>query len=49
MTTFLQQVVNGLVLGSSYSLIALGLTMIYGILYIANFAHGSIYMVGSFF
>jgi len=48
MTVFLQQVVNGLVLGSSYALVALGLTMIYGILYVANFAHGSIYMIGAF-
>jgi len=48
MVVFLQQMINGLVLGSSYSLIALGLTMIYGILYIANFAHGPIYMMGAF-
>jgi branched-chain amino acid transport system permease protein len=48
MTLFIQQVVNGLILGGSYTLIALGLTMIYGILYIANFAHGPIYMFGAF-
>ncbi len=49
MSIFFQQIVNGLVLGSSYALIALGLTMIYGILYIANFAHGPIYMLGAYF
>jgi branched-chain amino acid transport system permease protein len=48
MTLFIQQVVNGLILGGSYTLIALGLTMIYGILYVANFAHGPIYMFGAF-
>src|ERR1700758_5865311 len=39
---------NGLVLGSLYALIALGYTMIYGILKLLNFAHGDIYMVGAF-
>ena len=39
---------NGLVLGSLYALIALGYTMVYGILKLLNFAHGEIYMVGAF-
>ena len=39
---------NGIVLGSLYSLIALGYTMIYGILKLLNFAHGDIYMIGAF-
>jgi len=42
-----QQIVNGLVLGSTYALIALGLTMIYGILGIVNWAHSELYDVGS--
>ena len=46
MTTFLQQLVNGLSLGSIYALIALGYTMVYGILRLINFAHGDVYMVG---
>ncbi|MCX7780321.1 MAG: branched-chain amino acid ABC transporter permease [Negativicutes bacterium] len=45
---FIQQIVNGLVLGSTYTLIALGLTMIYGILGIVNWAHGELYMLGAF-
>jgi branched-chain amino acid transport system permease protein len=44
----LQQVVNGVVLGSTYTLVALGLTLIYGILEIVNFAHGEFYMIGAF-
>ncbi|MDI6895646.1 MAG: branched-chain amino acid ABC transporter permease [Bacillota bacterium] len=44
----LQQVINGLVLGSTYALIALGLTMLYGILGLVNWAHGEIYMLGAF-
>jgi len=48
MVLFIQQIVNGLILGGSYTLMALGLTMIYGILYIANFAHGGLYMFGAF-
>jgi len=46
MDTFLQQIVNGLVLGSIYALVALGYTMVYGILGLINFAHGDITMVG---
>lgn len=48
MTIFLQQVFNGLTLGSIYGLVALGLTLVYGILHIPNFAHGALYMVGAF-
>jgi len=44
---FLQQIVNGLVLGSIYALVALGYTMVYGILGLINFAHGDIVMVGA--
>ena len=43
-----QQIVNGLVLGSTYALIALGLTLIYGILGIVNWAHSELYMLGAF-
>src|SRR3954467_7495465 len=45
---FVQQVVNGVTLGSVYALIALGYTMIYGILKLLNFAHGEVYMMGAF-
>lgn len=45
---FLQQLVNGLALGSTYALVALGLTLIFGVLLIPNFAHGEFYMVGAF-
>lgn len=47
MDTFLQQIINGLVLGSMYSLIALGYTMVYGILNLINFAHGDVLMIGA--
>lgn len=43
-----QQLVNGLTLGGVYALIAIGYTMVYGILFMLNFAHGEIYMVGGF-
>ncbi|MGM0639448.1 MAG: branched-chain amino acid ABC transporter permease [Pseudomonadota bacterium] len=46
--TFLQAIVNGLVLGSFYALIALGYTMIFGVIKLLNFAHGDVYMVGAF-
>ena len=49
MTYFLQQLVNGLEIGSLYALIALGYTLIYGILELLNFAHGDVFMVGAFF
>ena len=45
---FIQQLMNGLVLGSTYALIALGYTMVYGIIELINFAHGEIYMFGAF-
>lgn len=45
---FGQQLFNGLVTGSTYALIALGYTMVYGVLQLINFAHGEIYMVGAF-
>lgn len=48
MNLFFQQVINGLTLGSIYGLVALGLTLVYGILHIPNFAHGALYMVGAF-
>ena len=48
MTQFLQQLCNGLVLGATYGLIALGYTMVYGIIQLINFAHGEIFMVGAF-
>lgn len=45
---FLQQLINGLTLGSIYGLIAIGYTMVYGIIGMINFAHGEVYMIGSF-
>jgi len=45
---FWEQLINGLTLGSSYALIALGYTMVYGIVQLINFAHGEIYMFGAF-
>ena len=48
MDLFLQQVLNGLTLGGIYGLVALGLTLVYGILHVPNFAHGAFYMVGAF-
>ncbi|MBI3944286.1 MAG: branched-chain amino acid ABC transporter permease [Armatimonadetes bacterium] len=48
LSVFLQQLVNGLAWGSIYSLIALGYTMVYGILRFINFAHGDIYMIGAY-
>src|ERR1700704_6294579 len=47
MDIFLQQMINGFVLGSIYALVALGYTMVYGILGLINFAHGDIVMVGA--
>jgi len=47
-STFLQQLVNGLSLGSIYALIALGYTMVYGVLRLINFAHGDVYMLGAY-
>ncbi|HVZ34110.1 MAG TPA: branched-chain amino acid ABC transporter permease, partial [Polyangiaceae bacterium] len=48
MHEFLQQIVNGLSLGSIYALIALGYTMVYGILKLINFAHGEVFMMGAY-
>ena len=45
---FIQQLINGLFLGSIYALMALGYTMVYGIIKLINFAHGEIYMIGAF-
>ncbi len=47
METFLQQLLNGLVLGSMYALVALGYTMVYGVLNLINFAHGDVLMIGA--
>ena len=47
METFFQQIINGLVLGSMYALVALGYTLVYGIINLINFAHGEILMVGA--
>jgi branched-chain amino acid transport system permease protein len=48
MTYFIQQLINGVTLGSIYGLIAIGYTMVYGIIGMINFAHGEIYMIGAF-
>jgi branched-chain amino acid transport system permease protein len=45
---FAQQLINGLALGAVYALIALGYTMVYGILHLINFAHGEVYMLGAY-
>ena len=47
MDIFIQQLINGLVLGSMYALVALGYTMVYGIVNLINFAHGEVLMVGA--
>ncbi len=47
MDTFIQQLINGLVLGSMYALVALGYTMVYGVLNLINFAHGDVLMIGA--
>ena len=48
MLYFLQQLINGLTLGAMYGLIAIGYSMVYGIIGMINFAHGEIYMIGAF-
>lgn len=48
MEQFLQQLINGLSLGSIYALVALGYTMVYGIIKLINFAHGDVYMIGAY-
>src|SRR5690554_3888934 len=48
MEQLIQQIINGVSLGSIYALIALGYTMVYGIISLINFAHGEIYMIGAY-
>ena len=48
MHDFFQQMINGLTLGSLYALIAIGYTMVYGIIGLINFAHGEIFMIGAY-
>ena len=48
MDYFLQQLINGLTLGSVYGLIAIGYTMVYGIIGMINFAHGDVFMLSAF-
>src|SRR5476651_1623866 len=48
MEVFIQQLINGITLGSIYGLIALGYTMVFGIIGMVNFAHGDVFMVSSF-
>ena len=48
MDVFVQQLINGLTLGSIYGLIAIGYTMVFGIIGMVNFAHGDVFMVSSF-
>ncbi|HEX2512537.1 MAG TPA: branched-chain amino acid ABC transporter permease LivH, partial [Xanthobacteraceae bacterium] len=48
MEVFVQQLINGLTLGSIYGLIAIGYTMVYGILNMVNFAHSGVFMVSAF-
>jgi branched-chain amino acid transport system permease protein len=47
MDTLIQQIINGLILGSMYALVALGYTMVYGVLNLINFAHGEVLMIGA--
>ncbi|HZI83100.1 MAG TPA: branched-chain amino acid ABC transporter permease, partial [Casimicrobiaceae bacterium] len=47
MDIFLQQLINGVTLGSVYALVALGYTMVYGIIGLINFAHGEVVMIGA--
>jgi len=49
LTFFLQQMINGVALGSLYGLIAIGYTMVYGIIRLINFAHGDVMMMGCYF
>src|SRR6516225_7544469 len=48
MADFVQHLINGLAAGTIYALVALGYTMVYGVLKLINFAHGDVYMVGAF-
>ena len=47
MALFIQQLINGISLGAIYGLIAIGYTMVYGIIGMINFAHGDVYMIGA--
>ncbi len=47
-TIIMDYILNGIVIGSGYALIAIGLTMIFGLMEIVNFAHGEFYMIGGF-
>ncbi|MBC2403250.1 branched-chain amino acid ABC transporter permease, partial [Clostridium saccharobutylicum] len=49
LSTFMQNLANGISLGSLYALIAIGYTMVYGILKLINFAHGDIFMMAAYF
>ncbi|WP_220730255.1 branched-chain amino acid ABC transporter permease [Leuconostoc carnosum] len=49
MSSIIQQLINGVILGSVYALLALGYTMVYGIIKLINFAHGDVYMLGAYF
>jgi len=49
MSAFLQQIINGIYIGSVYALIAVGYSLVYSILKVSNFAHGSVLMLGSYF
>ena len=49
MSVLLQQLINGISLGSIYALLALGYTMVYGVMRLINFAHGDVYMLGAYF
>jgi branched-chain amino acid transport system permease protein len=48
MALFIEQLVNGLTVGAVYSLVALGYTMVYGVMRMINFAHGDFFMIGSY-
>ena len=48
MNEFLQQLINGLAVGGIYALVALGYTMVYGVLKLINFAHGDIFTIGAY-
>ena len=48
MVVFLQHVVNGLMIGGIYALMGIGLTLIFGVMNVVNFAHGEFYMLGAF-
>ena len=45
----LQQIVNGITIGSTYALVAIGFTMVFGVLELTNFANGSLYMLGAYY